>query len=73
MISAVDGEGVECCGDENEFVNPSTLPLEERMICYQIKVPPGDEIRKDVEGNCINFVRSVSSPDIGIDFFNIIN
>ena len=66
FLKGSEGEGVECCGEDHEFIKPEEMTLEKRMICFPIEVPPKDPIRENAEGGgCINLVRALTAPDIG--------
>ncbi len=56
-----DGEPIECCTEEGDFVDPETLPLEERVLCFPIQIPRSDRALGG-DRKCINFVRSVTAP-----------
>ena len=60
-----NGEPIECCSEDGRFVDVSRLPREERVLCLPIEVPKNDPFfRRQRRRDCINFVRSVSAPQL---------
>lgn len=59
MLSVSNGEPIDCCDEEGNFVDPNTLTREERFLCIPIEIPSND---RTLRQRCISLVRSVTAP-----------
>ena len=56
----LDNDGVECC---NGGFFKDDLTAEESIVCFPIRIPPNDPMFRNKK-TCLNFVRSVCSPQL---------
>ena len=60
VITESSGNGIDCC--KGDFFKEN-LTLSESLVCFPIRIPSNDPVYKNKK-TCLNFVRSVSSPQL---------